>query len=78
MLNVILFVSPGVGKGTQSAKLIEKYKLTHFSSGIINILIFSGSTFVIYYLTAYKLKLSPELNEFVNKQLLRLRLKPFD
>jgi O-antigen/teichoic acid export membrane protein len=50
----------------------------HFSSGIINILIFSGSTFVIYYLTAYKLKLAPELNEFVNKQLLRLRLKPFD
>jgi adenylate kinase len=33
MLNVILFGPPGAGKGTQSAKLIEKYKLTHLSTG---------------------------------------------
>jgi len=33
MLNVILFGSPGAGKGTQSAKLIERYKLTHLSTG---------------------------------------------
>jgi adenylate kinase len=33
MLNVILFGPPGAGKGTQSAKLIEKYELTHLSTG---------------------------------------------
>ena len=33
MLNVILFGPPGAGKGTQSGKLIEKYKLTHLSTG---------------------------------------------
>ena len=33
MLNIILFGPPGAGKGTQSAKLIEKYELTHLSTG---------------------------------------------
>jgi adenylate kinase len=33
MINIILFVPPGAGKGTQSAKLIEKYNLTHISTG---------------------------------------------
>jgi adenylate kinase len=33
MLNIILFGPPGAGKGTQSGKLIEKYKLTHLSTG---------------------------------------------
>lgn len=33
MLNIILFGPPGAGKGTQSAKLIEKYDLTHLSTG---------------------------------------------
>lgn len=33
MLNIILFGPPGAGKGTQSAKLIEKYNLTHLSTG---------------------------------------------
>lgn len=33
MLNVILFGPPGAGKGTQSSKLIEKYELTHLSTG---------------------------------------------
>ena len=33
MLNIILFGPPGAGKGTQSAKLIEKYSLTHLSTG---------------------------------------------
>jgi adenylate kinase len=33
MINLILFGPPGAGKGTQSAKLIEKYSLTHISTG---------------------------------------------
>jgi adenylate kinase len=33
MINIILFGPPGAGKGTQSAKIIEKYDLTHISTG---------------------------------------------
>ena len=33
MINLILFGPPGAGKGTQSAKLIEKYHLMHISTG---------------------------------------------
>lgn len=33
MLNVVLFGPPGAGKGTQSEKLIEKFELTHLSTG---------------------------------------------
>lgn len=33
MLNLILFGPPGSGKGTQSAKLVEKYNLVHISTG---------------------------------------------
>lgn len=32
-LNIVLFGPPGAGKGTQSAMLIEKYKLMHLSTG---------------------------------------------
>ena len=35
MLNIVLFGPPGSGKGTQSEKLIEKYKLVHLSTGDI-------------------------------------------
>jgi adenylate kinase len=35
MLNIVLFGPPGAGKGTQSTKLIEKYKLVHLSTGDI-------------------------------------------
>ncbi len=35
MYNIIIFGPPGSGKGTQSAKLAEKYKLTHISTGDI-------------------------------------------
>ena len=33
MLNIALFGPPGSGKGTQSEKLIEKYKLAYISTG---------------------------------------------
>ena len=35
MLNIVIFGPPGSGKGTQSEKLIEKYALTHISTGDI-------------------------------------------
>ena len=33
MLNIVLFGPPGAGKGTQSKKIIEKFNLTHISTG---------------------------------------------
>ncbi len=33
MLNIVLFGPPGAGKGTQSEKIINKYQLTHISTG---------------------------------------------
>ena len=33
MLNLVLFGAPGSGKGTQSAKLIDRYGLYHISTG---------------------------------------------
>ncbi|MCF6171462.1 MAG: adenylate kinase [Bacteroidales bacterium] len=33
MLNIALFGPPGAGKGTQSEKLLQKYKLTYISTG---------------------------------------------
>ena len=33
MLNIVIFGAPGSGKGTQSQKLIDKYHLTHISTG---------------------------------------------
>jgi len=35
MLNIVIFGAPGSGKGTQSAKLTEKYGLKHLSTGDI-------------------------------------------
>ena len=33
MKNIVIFGAPGSGKGTQSDKMIEKYGLTHISTG---------------------------------------------
>ncbi|MCB0819054.1 MAG: nucleoside monophosphate kinase, partial [Bacteroidetes bacterium] len=33
MLNIVLFGPPGAGKGTQSAFLVDHYKLIHLSTG---------------------------------------------
>lgn len=33
MYNIVLFGPPGAGKGTQSEKIIEKFNLTHISTG---------------------------------------------
>ena len=33
MKNILIFVAPGSGKGTYSAKLVEKYGLGHISTG---------------------------------------------
>ena len=35
MLNIVLFGPPGAGKGTQAAKMVEKYNLVHLSTGDI-------------------------------------------
>ena len=33
MFNLVIFGAPGSGKGTQSQKLIDRYGLTHISTG---------------------------------------------
>ena len=33
MLNIVIFGAPGSGKGTQSARIVEKYGLNNISTG---------------------------------------------
>ena len=33
MKNIVIFGAPGAGKGTQSDFIVEKYNLTHISTG---------------------------------------------
>jgi len=33
MLNIVIFGAPGAGKGTQSEKIVKKYKVGHISTG---------------------------------------------
>ncbi|MDC1395235.1 polysaccharide biosynthesis C-terminal domain-containing protein, partial [Bacteroidia bacterium] len=44
----------------------------------VNILLKSGITFMLFYTTAYFLRLSPELNDFANKQLRRFGMPTVD
>ncbi len=56
MKNILLFGGPGAGKGTQAAKVIEKYGLIHLSTG--NILRSAISE---------KTKLGKEASKFIEK-----------
>ena len=33
MLNIVIFGAPGSGKGTQSERIVEKYRINHISTG---------------------------------------------
>lgn len=58
--------------------IVVVYLLPRLDFPWVNILLFSGGTFITYFLLVYKLKLAPELNDFANKQLIRIGIKPFD
>ena len=36
MLNIVLFGAPGCGKGTQAARLKERYGINHVSTGEVS------------------------------------------
>lgn len=58
--------------------IVLTYLVPRLNFPWINILLFSGGSFVIYFLSVYVLRLAPELNDFVNKQFFRIGIKPFD
>ena len=61
MLNIVIFGAPGSGKGTQSQKLIDKYHLTHISTGDI---------------LRSEIENQTELGELVNKYMCKGNLVP--
>jgi len=78
-----LKISPFSSKTIQIALLgISLYIVTMLIPGtkfpLLNILINTSFFGGLFMLAAYKLKLSPEINQFVNKQLIRIRIQPFD
>jgi O-antigen/teichoic acid export membrane protein len=48
------------------------------SNSLVNLLIYPSSLALTFSLISYKLHFAPEINEFVNKQLRRFGMKPFD
>lgn len=52
--------------------------IPHTASHLVNLILFSCLGGVIYFSLAYKLKLSSDINQFVNKQLSRFGLRSFD
>jgi len=45
---------------------------------LLNLVWLCGITFLLFFTTAYRFHLAPELNSFFNKQLIRFGIKPFD
>ncbi len=45
---------------------------------LINLFLFSGLFCLIFLISCYRFNLAPELNNFANKQLIRIGIKPFD
>jgi adenylate kinase len=75
MLNIVLFGPPGSGKGTQAAKLVEKYGLKHLSTGdMLRAEKASGSDLgnrVAEIMAAGRLVSDEIVNEIVHSQLKR-------
>jgi O-antigen/teichoic acid export membrane protein len=52
--------------------------MPHFNHHLVNLAFYSILFLFVYSFINYKLKLSPEINVFINKQLIRIGIKPFD
>ena len=63
MVNIIIFGAPGSGKGTQSERIIEKYKFTHIPTGDI---------------LRKEISLGTDLGKIANERISRGKLVPDD